>query len=180
MEDVQEEFLQFYGNILGSSDPVQDIDMEIINRGPVLTEQQGQALCAPILDSEIKEAFFSIPADKAPGPDGLTSAFFKATLHIVGKDICWAIKDFFRSGKLLQMVNATFLTLVPKVSCPRTVGDYRPIACCNMIYKVITKIITSRLQLVMDYLVDEVQGAFVKNRSIVDNISRLPGSCSWI
>lgn len=84
--------------------------------------------------------------------------------------MCDAVKDFFVSVKLLKSVNATFVSLVPKVACPRIVGDYRPIACCNILYKAITKIITSRLQCAMGNLVNEVQGAFIQDKSIADNV----------
>ncbi|KAL0406576.1 UNVERIFIED_CONTAM: hypothetical protein Slati_3971500 [Sesamum latifolium] len=49
-------------------------------------------------------------------------------------------KDFFTMGKLLKQVNATLLTLIPKVAAPSSVGDYRLISCCNVLYKIITKI----------------------------------------
>jgi hypothetical protein len=35
--------------------------------------------------------------DKAPGPDGYTSAFFKKAWNIVGDDFCSAVQDFFAS-----------------------------------------------------------------------------------
>jgi hypothetical protein len=46
-----------------------------------------------------------------------------------------AIKSFFDTGLLLKEVNATILTLVPKKPNPSTMGDFRRIACCNVIYK---------------------------------------------
>nr|GEV87407.1 methylenetetrahydrofolate reductase 1 [Tanacetum cinerariifolium] len=63
---------------------------------------------------EIKSAMFSIGDDRAPGPDGFTSAFFKKSWDIVGDDICKAVRDFFSNGKLLKETNHTFLALIPK------------------------------------------------------------------
>lgn len=94
------------------------------------------------------------------------SGFFKSAWHIIGSDVCYAVKDFFCSSKMLKCINATLISLVPKVVCPKTVSDYRPIACCNIIYKAIT----ARMQGVMAALVDEVQGVFIKGRSIIDNV----------
>ncbi|GJT90597.1 RNA-directed DNA polymerase, eukaryota, reverse transcriptase zinc-binding domain protein, partial [Tanacetum coccineum] len=52
--------------------------------------------------------------------------------HIVGTDVCKAVKEFFAKGKLLGELNATLITLVPKISTPKKVSDFRPIACCNI------------------------------------------------
>lgn len=107
---------------------------------------------------------FIIDKDKAPGPDGYGSGFFRASWSIIQQDVTRPIKGFFSSEKLLKHVNNTIVTLVPKVPCPNTVGDYRPIACCN------TLIIASRLAMVLPDIISLNQGAFVKDRSIMKNI----------
>nr|GEU60523.1 hypothetical protein [Tanacetum cinerariifolium] len=54
-------------------------------------------------DEEIKAAMFGIKDDKAAGPDGFTSKFFKKAWAIIGQDVCCAIREFFTFGKLLGM-----------------------------------------------------------------------------
>lgn len=110
-----------------------------------MTEEHQLFLCRPFLDEEIKEAIFSIPEDKSPGPDGYTSGFYKAGWSTIGKEVCIAIQSFFRSGKLLKEVNDTLIIVVPKKYCPKYVSDYMPIACCIVLYKAIVKILTNRL-----------------------------------
>ncbi|KAK1434369.1 hypothetical protein QVD17_00108 [Tagetes erecta] len=56
---------------------------------------------------EIKRTMFAFADDKAPGPDGFTAAFYKKAWEIVGNDICLAVQDFFREGKLLMELNHT-------------------------------------------------------------------------
>ncbi|GJV89442.1 RNA-directed DNA polymerase, eukaryota, reverse transcriptase zinc-binding domain protein [Tanacetum coccineum] len=108
--------------------------------------------------------------DKAPGPDGFTTTFFKKSWDIVRIDMCKAIKDFFKTNKLLGEVNTTLITLVPKIQHPSRVSEYRPIACCNVVYKCISKIISSRIQGCLDKLISINQSAFVPGRLIQDNL----------
>lgn len=63
-------------------------------------------------------------------------------------------------GRLLKVINTTSITLIPKVLCPNSIGDYRPIACCNVLYKVMAKMISSRLRCILPGVIAENQGAF--------------------
>ncbi|GKC87726.1 putative RNA-directed DNA polymerase, eukaryota, reverse transcriptase zinc-binding domain protein [Tanacetum coccineum] len=65
---------------------------------------------------EIKEVMFDIIDDRAPGPDGYTSAFFKKGWDVVDEDICNAIQDFFANGQILKEINHTFIALIHNVS----------------------------------------------------------------
>nr|GEV11220.1 hypothetical protein [Tanacetum cinerariifolium] len=122
------------------------------------------------IDKEIKEAMFDIGENKAPGPDGFTSAFFIHSWNVIGKELCQAIKEFFYSGKLLGKINATLITLIPKIHQPNKVSDFKPIACCNVIYKCISKILTNRIKGCLDKLVNISQSAFIPGRVIQDNL----------
>ena len=63
----------------------------------------------------LKQAVFDIADDKAPGPDGYSSGFFKAAWPVVGQEVTKAVLEFFSTGKLLKQVNSTLLALIPKV-----------------------------------------------------------------
>ncbi|GJX27994.1 RNA-directed DNA polymerase, eukaryota, reverse transcriptase zinc-binding domain protein, partial [Tanacetum coccineum] len=123
-----------------------------------------------VTNDEIKKALFDIDDNKAPGPDSFTSKFFKKAWEIIKDDFYKAIKEFFRTGKLLGEVNATIISLVPKMQTPLKVTDFRPIACCNVVYKCISKILTNRIKPVLNKLVDQNQSAFLLGRALIDNI----------
>lgn len=67
-------------------------------------------------------------------------------------------------------INNTFIALIPKIDNPLTVNNYMPISLCNTILKIITKILANRLKPLVTKIIHPLQGAFVKNRAIHDNI----------
>ncbi|KAL0304698.1 UNVERIFIED_CONTAM: hypothetical protein Sangu_3069000 [Sesamum angustifolium] len=151
MNEVTEEFVTYFQTLLGGTRAQREINLDFLRLAInyCLSQEESNKLCDPITDSEIRDAMFDIAEDSAPGPDGYTSAFFKASWSVVGQKISAAIREFFRSGKILKQINATLLVLIPKVQMPSQVADYRPISCCNVIYKTITKLIVNWIQQVI-------------------------------
>jgi hypothetical protein len=98
-----------------------------------------------VFAKEIKDMLFHMKANKIPGPNGFSADFFKASWTIVGQEVVDAFKGLFDSSSLLREVNATIISLVPKKVNPFAMGDFRPIACCNVIYKCITRILSNRM-----------------------------------
>nr|GEV88392.1 hypothetical protein [Tanacetum cinerariifolium] len=93
-----------------------------------------------VTDQEIWDAIFSMGNDKAPGSDGYSVVFFKEAWDIIAQDVIKDIKEFFVSGVLLKELNHTIIALIPKVDTLMMINDYRPISCCNVLYKCITAI----------------------------------------
>ena len=112
----------------------------------------------------------SIGNDKAPGIDGYNAFFFKHTWKIIKKDVIEAVKSFFTIGKLFKPSNCTLVSLIPKVQSPKTVKEYRAIACCTVLYKIISKVITKRMHDVIHTIICDSQDGFIPGRKIADNI----------
>ncbi|GFZ06915.1 hypothetical protein Acr_18g0010850 [Actinidia rufa] len=163
-------FVDYYTNLLGKNSDCPRMENEMIATGPLVQEEQSLQLISPVLDEEIKTALFDIGDDKAPGPDGYTACFYKKSWTIVGADVCEAVQEFFRSRKILKQINHATIVLVPKSGNASKVEDFRPIACCNVIYKIISKILASRLSNILEDLIDPAQSAFIPNRSMIENI----------
>lgn len=111
-----------------------------------LDEDKKNDMALEVTKEEIYSVLLDIHDDKAPSNDGFSSFFFKVAWHVVGNDFTKAVQSFFHLGKLLKEVNVTRITLVPKVDSPVTLGDYRPTASCNVVYKCKTKILTNRMK----------------------------------
>lgn len=69
-------FVQFFTDLLGSAQPVQEFSAQVLNRGPLLSPQQADSLTVPFSEAEVETGLLSIGKDKSPGPDGYTFQFF--------------------------------------------------------------------------------------------------------
>ena len=78
--------------------------------------------------------------------------------------------EFFYTALCHRPINNTTITLIPKVDNALFAKDFTPIACFPVIYKLISKILTSRLQQVITEVVSCSQTRFIPGRQIVDNI----------
>lgn len=165
-KEVEAEFVNYYTQLLGTEVEMEEFDPAPLSRGKVLDSTEADRLCRPFTVDDVKKALFVIPNSKAPGPDGYSAGFFKAAWDTVGEELSAAVLDFFSSGRILGQINATNIAIVPKVRCPKSVSDYRPISCCNIVYKLISKLLSDRLAEVLPELVDNTQSAFVRGRSI--------------
>jgi hypothetical protein len=58
---------------------------------------------------------------------------------VLKDEIIGVVKDFFRTGIMPKGVNETTIVLIPKVDDPETLGNFRPISLCNVIYKIVSK-----------------------------------------
>eukprot|EP00253_Pinus_taeda_P026591 PITA_26591 len=144
---------------------------EITNAIPKsITEEQNWALRRTITMEEVEEVVRSMPSDKAPGPDGFTINFYKACWNIVKQDIWEIVEDSRRSKTILKSLNSTFIALVPKVEEANTPEKFRPIALCNVIYKIISKVIANKLKVILPGIISQEQSGYVEGRQILDNI----------
>nr|TKS05769.1 hypothetical protein D5086_0000129850 [Populus alba] len=134
VDEVGDEFVRYFTNLLGSTKQTDPINEDVIQCGPCIDTASHDQLLGPVTDDLIQQTPFSIGNEKAPGPDGFSSLFFKKAWSIVGGDFCAAVKDFFTSGLLLKQVNHSVIALVPKSSNVNLAADFRPISCCNVIY----------------------------------------------
>lgn len=136
----------------------------------IITSAQNDVLLNPITDVEVKRSLFQMHPDKSSGLDGMTPAFYQKHWSIVGKDIIVIVKKFFRDGIMPQNLNDSNVVLISKKKCPVQMGDLRSISLCNVLVKIITKVMANRMKEFMSEVISENQSAFVPGRIILDNI----------
>lgn len=134
-------------------------------------------LVKPFTATDVLNTFKAMAKGKSPGPDGFPPEFFVKAWGIVGKDTSDAILHFFNTGQLPRCVNSSAIALIPKTSNATHMSQFRPISCCNALYKCIGKMIAKRMSTVMPYLISLNQTAFVPGRCIGDSVSLAQALC---
>ena len=136
----------------------------------VVTHDMNMKLLHPFTTEEVKSALFQMHPSKAPGPDGMTALFFQKYWHIVGWHVTDAVLDCLNSVRMLGCLNFTNIVLIPKVKAPQSMAQFRPISLCNVIYKLISKVLVNRMKYLLTNVISACQSAFVPGRMITDNI----------
>lgn len=136
----------------------------------VVTDEMNYQLTQDFTAEEITQALKQMGALTAPGPDGMSPIFYQKYWHIVGTDVIAGVLSCLRDGALLKKINHTNICLIPKTQNPEWVKDFRPISLCNVVYKLISKVLANRLKKILPYVISETQSAFVPGRLISDNI----------
>jgi hypothetical protein len=88
----------------------------------------------------------------------------------LGNELLEVVEESRRLGKVLGALNATFIALIPKSDKPDSFGGFRPIALCNLVYKIITKIIAAKLKTSLSIGISKEQFGFLEGRQITDAI----------
>ncbi|CAL9009540.1 unnamed protein product [Prunus brigantina] len=165
-------FVEAYRKRFTQSDPIAPANVQefISIIEPCISIEDNSFLMAGVSELEVLEAVNSIGALKAPGLDGLHAIFFHQCWVETKHLLVQMVNDFFLNNLPLNPINHTNIALIPENNNPETVDHFRPISLCNVAYKVITKIIISRLKPILAKCISPNQGAFARGRSIFDNI----------
>lgn len=137
---------------------------------PILSDEDNSELLCPFTGEEVYSALFSMHPTKAPGPNGMSALFFQQHWHIVGPEVTSFVLNILHGSHFPEFLNHTFISLIPKVSNPSKMKDLRPISLCNVLYKIISKVIANRLKVCLRKMVSPSQSAFVPGRLITDNV----------
>ena len=130
-------------------------------------------MVAPFTQEEIKKVVFSMEKNTAPGPDHLPIEFFQACWDVIKVELEDMFKEFQNNELELERLNYGVITLLPKIKEANKIHQYRPIFLLNVIYKIFTKALMSRLEPVMSNIIDKCQSGFIKGRNIVEGIMSL-------
>ncbi|GKA29337.1 putative RNA-directed DNA polymerase, eukaryota, reverse transcriptase zinc-binding domain protein [Tanacetum coccineum] len=174
---IKEIFLNFFKDKFQAHDSQVVFSPLALSTG--LCTRDRDSLETSVSCDEIKSAIWDCGSNKAPGPDGFSFAFIKKYWDLLKTDICGFVNSFFESGSMPQGANSSFFTLIPKVSNPIFIKDFRPISLIGIHYKIIAKVLANRLSKVIDKIVSNEQSAFISGRQILDGPLILSEVIDW-
>ena len=135
-----------------------------------VTTDMNEELLIEFKAEEVWRALKQMHPIKSPGPNGMSPIFYQKYWDTVGSNVINCVLNALNSGVMPSNLNNTYIFLIPKVKSPQKVTEFRPISLCNMIYKIISKILANRLKRILAIVIDELQSAFVPRRLTTDNV----------
>uniref|UniRef100_A0A1A8LYQ6 Reverse transcriptase domain-containing protein n=2 Tax=Nothobranchius pienaari TaxID=704102 RepID=A0A1A8LYQ6_9TELE len=173
---INNEFKSFYEDLYTSEindrDRVKDFfeNLEILP----LEAADRDRLEEPISTTEIDKAIRSMKTGKAPGPDGYPSEFYKTFAPKLIPLLCRVFMEGLDKKALPQtMSQALISVLLKKKKDPLKCESYRPVSLLGCDYKILTKVLAARIELIINKIIHPDQTGFVTGRQLSSNLRRL-------
>ncbi|GKE03986.1 RNA-directed DNA polymerase, eukaryota, reverse transcriptase zinc-binding domain protein, partial [Tanacetum coccineum] len=155
-DDVAVQIVKHFEDFLGKSRPVQKLS----SRNDIFLNKLNN-------EEDLK---------MAPGPDRYTSRFYKSDWSIIGKEVCTAVREFFLTGKLLDEVNATLISLIPKIP---TLTKYMILDLLHVVMSSANASITNNILLSQELFRDYNRKLNIKKVSFKIDLQKADDTISW-
>ncbi|KAL5570555.1 hypothetical protein UlMin_027130 [Ulmus minor] len=137
---VKSVFKDYFDAIFSSSNPSLELIKEVIGSIPCrVSEEENRFLLQPFVADDVKAALFDMNPTKASGFDGLPVLFFQKYWAVVGDEVFAVCLNCLNGNIQISIFNKTVISLIPKLSAPKRVMDFRPISLCTALYKILAK-----------------------------------------
>jgi ribonuclease HI len=167
--EIGEAFANFFQQLFSASN-VNGVENCVAGLEARVTEDMNTSLLRNFTMVEVETALSQMHPLKSPGPDGFSACFYQNAWPTVKEEVCQAVLGFLNHDIFYADLNTTYIALIPKIKSPVRVSDYRPISLCNVLYKLISKVLANRLKKVLPIVISPTQSAFIPGRLITDNI----------
>ncbi|KAJ4747435.1 RNA-directed DNA polymerase (reverse transcriptase)-related family protein [Rhynchospora pubera] len=168
--NIEQHILEYYRSLLGSEGcKVASFHNNFWEEEWNLDPVASNTLEQPFTLEEVYFVVFDSDPTGTPGPDGISFSFYQTYWDLVKEDILKVVNSFYDGTLQLVKLNKACISLIPKNKNAKLVTQYRPISLVNCSAKILTKMLTNRLELVMDSLIENTQAGFMKGRYILDN-----------
>uniref|UniRef100_A0A670KAD3 Reverse transcriptase domain-containing protein n=1 Tax=Podarcis muralis TaxID=64176 RepID=A0A670KAD3_PODMU len=137
---------------------------------PKLSQENRSILNCKITPQEIEIAIQNMKLGKSPGPDGLTSKYYKILKDYLIQPLMEVSNEIMEGKKAPESWKEAFITLIPKSEAEKTqLKNYRPISLLNVDYKIFADILASRFKKVLNEVIHKDQAGFLPGRHLFAN-----------
>ena len=170
--DILKTIRDFYKKLYTNETICETTQNKLLNNiTPKFKNSQKEQLITRITGEEIKNAIFSMENGKSPGIDGIPIEFYKAFFETLEEDLVTLYNDIlFEQKELSPSMNKAVITLLPKKGDLNDLKNWRPISLLCTDYKILTKIISTRLRQTMKHIISQEQTCSVLGRNIFSNL----------
>ncbi|XP_074323202.1 uncharacterized protein LOC141660140 [Apium graveolens] len=160
-KEIQVVLEKYFGELFETS----SLDGKLTDREWVnqVSDAENMELISEVIINEVKEVVFSIHTDKS------LPTFFQSFWSVDGQDVTEFCRDYMATSLLPGEVNRKLVCLIPKVKMPETMAELRPISLCNMLVRIMSKVMSNRLKLVLNSIVSNKLSDFIVGRLLTDN-----------
>ena len=141
---------------------------------PTISLEQKNVLDENFTKDEIKIAIMQIKEKKCPGLDGFPIEFYKKFWNILSPTLHSLYMKCFSDNKMNPSAKEGVIALLDKPNRDLLeIKNWRPLTMLNCDYKIFSKMLANRLQLVLPILINEDQKGFMKGRNTSQNLKEL-------
>lgn len=106
---------------------------------------------------------------KSSGPYGFNLSFYQSYWHIVRDEVISVVQNFLNGGLFDSCINFTYIVFIPKIKDHVNASNFRPISLCNVIYKLVSKVLANCLKKILHVIISKNQSVFLPSQVITDN-----------
>lgn len=119
-----------------------------------ITHTMNEELFHIYTKEEIHTTLRQIHPTKTPSPDGMPQLFFHKYWHLAGNSFTTTMLQVLNTCQVPLGLNHTFIILIPKKNNVVRVTNFMPIiSLCNVLYKLISKVIENTLKMILPHII---------------------------
>lgn len=130
-------------------------------------------MVSDFLEEEVKSTLDSCGSSKSQGPDGFNFGFLKEYWEIFKEEFMKMFKEFHEHDKLVKGLNPSIIVLISKKDDDAGLADFRQISLIGGVYKIIAKVLSIRVSMILGSIISDQQSAFIEGRQILDSVAIL-------
>lgn len=150
-EGIYKLFQEFYQDLFSSSHP-SGIEEILRDFDPIVSNEMNRQLEKECTVEEVEKTLFETNPLRSPRPDGISARFYQDNWSVVGQGVISAVKGVFAASSCLESVNETFIVLISQKVKLDFVYEFRPISLCNMVYKIVSKVLSNGLKTILSHI----------------------------